>query len=53
MTNAMTAKERVAKAFANDGEPDRVPVEPGLDFDTLTDLSGLDYWEYGEQEHTE
>ena len=42
----MTGKERVKKAFANTGEPDRVPFEPGLDFDTLTDLSGLDYWDY-------
>ncbi|MDO9465316.1 MAG: uroporphyrinogen decarboxylase family protein [bacterium] len=49
----MTAKERIKKAFANNGEPDRVPVEPGLDFDTLTDLSGLDYWEYKEQGHNE
>ncbi len=49
----MTGKERIKKAFANTGEPDRVPIEPGLDFDTLTDLSGLDYWEYAVQGHTE
>ena len=49
----MTGKERIRKAFANTGEPDRVPVEPGLDFDTLTDLSGLDYWEYKAQGRTE
>ena len=49
----MTGKERMKKAFANNGEPDRVPIEPGLDFDTLTDLSGLDYWKYQEQGHTE
>ncbi|MBA7707114.1 hypothetical protein ES703_115979 [subsurface metagenome] len=49
----MTGKERIKKAFANNGEPDRVPIESGLDFDTLTDLSGLDYWKYQEQGHTE
>jgi len=50
---AMTGKERIKKAFANTGEPDRVPIEPGLDFDTLTALSGLDYWKYQEQGYTE
>ena len=30
-----------------------MPVEPGLDFDTLTDLSGLDYWDYKAQGRTE
>ncbi len=50
---SMSGKERMKKAFANTGEPDRVPIEPGLDFDTLTDLSGLDYWEYAAQGHTE
>jgi len=49
----MTGKERIKKAFANTGEPDRVPVEPGLDFDSLTDISGLDYWECQEQGHAE
>ena len=45
----MTGKERMKLAFANTGEADRVPVEPGLDFDTLTDLSGLDYWAYEDE----
>ena len=49
----MTNKERIKKAFSNTGEPDRVPFEPGLDFDTLTDLSGLDYWEYKDSGHKE
>lgn len=49
----MTGKDRMKIAFANNGEPDRVPVEPGLDFDSLTDLSGLDYWEYKERGHNE
>jgi hypothetical protein len=49
----MTGKERVLKAFSNTGEADRVPFEPGLDFDTLTNLSGLDYWEYSRQGRTE
>jgi hypothetical protein len=49
----MTGKDRMKMAFANAGEPDRVPIEPGLDFDTLTDLSGLDYWAYQDQGHTE
>lgn len=49
----MTGKERIVKAFSNTGEPDRVPVEPGIDYDTLVDLSGLDYWHYKEQGHTE
>ncbi|MFC1675968.1 uroporphyrinogen decarboxylase family protein [Planctomycetota bacterium] len=49
----MTSKQRIMKAFANSGEPDRVPVEPGLDWDTLTNLSGLDYWEYAREGNTE
>ena len=31
----MTGKERIIKAFSNSGEPDRVPVEPGIDVVTL------------------
>ena len=49
----MTGKERMKLAFANAGEPDRVPTEPGLDFDTFPCLSGLDYWAYQDQGHTD
>lgn len=49
----MTSKERILKAFSNTGQPDRVPFETGMDFDTLTCLSSLDYWEYKEQGRTE
>lgn len=48
----MTGKERLLKAFANDGEPDRVPFQPGLDNVECVSLSGLDYWEYERQGHT-
>ncbi|HDY64734.1 MAG TPA: hypothetical protein ENH84_00680 [Phycisphaerae bacterium] len=48
----MTSKERYKKAFSNTGTPDRVPFEPGLDFDTTVDLSGLNSWEYEDQGST-
>jgi uroporphyrinogen decarboxylase len=49
----MTGKDRMKMAFANVGEPDRVPFEPGLDFDTFPCLSGLDYWAYQDQGTTD
>ena len=49
----MTGKERILKAFSNTGEPDRVPFEPGIDFDSWPSLLNLDFWEYKEQGHTE
>lgn len=49
----MTGKQRIIKAFSNSGEPDRVPFEPGTDFDSWPSLLGLDFWEYKEQGHTE
>ena len=40
----MTGKERLVKAFTKNGEPDRVPIVPGLDNVECVSLSGLDYW---------
>lgn len=48
----MTKKERLLKAFANSGEPDRVPFQPGLDNVECVSLSGLNYREYEQQGHT-
>ena len=48
----MTGKERLLKAYTNDGEPDRVPMVPGLDNVECVSLSGLDYWKYEQLGHT-
>ncbi|MFA5293277.1 MAG: uroporphyrinogen decarboxylase family protein [Phycisphaerae bacterium] len=48
----MTNKERFIKAFSGSGEMDRAPFEPGLDYDTVVDLSGLDFWQFSRQGRT-
>ena len=49
----MTGRERIRIAFTHAGEPDRVPFEHGLDYDTQVDLSGMDYWAHAAAGHTE
>lgn len=48
----MTKNERFLKAFANDVEPDRIPIVPGLDEVKYINLSRFDYWEYERLSHT-
>ena len=47
----MTGKEGLLKAFTNDGEPDRIPIVPGLDNEECVSLSGSDYWKYEQPGH--
>lgn len=48
----MTGKERILKAFSNNGQADRVPFTLGLDNVDLISLSGMDNWDYENQGHT-